>query len=89
MAFQTLLKSNHEQDGWFQKALQIPQVFSPSPTKMTQAPRQVDGSAVLQQVLKDDNPLPDVQALDAVPAGNQQKHQAAMDAVGSFFLGFI
>ena len=56
---------------------------------MTQAPRQVDAGAVLQQVLNDDNPLPDVQALDPAPVGTRQENRAAIDAVSSFFLGFI
>ena len=81
------LESNHEQEGWSQKAFQDSSVFSPSPTQMAQAPRPVDGNAVLQHVLNDDNALQDVQVLD--PAGNQQENQVAIDVVGFFFLSFI
>ena len=56
---------------------------------MAQAPRSVDGDAVLQLVLNDDNALQDVQVLDPAPAGNQQENQAPIDVVGFFFLSFI
>ena len=61
--FHGTLESNHEQEGWSQKAFQDSSVFSPSPTQMAQAPRPVDGDAVLQHVLNDDNALQDVQVL--------------------------
>ena len=83
------LESNHEQEGWSKKAFQDSSVFSPSLTQMAQAPRPVDGDAVLQHVLNDENALQDVQVLDPAPAGNQQENQAAIDVVGFFFLGFI
>ena len=78
------LESNHEQEGWSQNAFQDSSVLSPSPTQLAQAPRPVDGDAVLQHVLNDDNALQDVQVLDPAPAGNQQENQAAIDVVGFF-----
>ena len=48
---------------------------------MAQAPREVDGGAVLQQALNDDNPRPNKQALVPAPAGNQQENQAAVDVI--------
>ena len=82
------LESNHEQEGWSQKAFQDSSVFLLSPTQMAQAPRPVDGNEVLQHVLNNDNALQDVHVLYPAPAGNQQENQAAIDVV-CFFLSFI